>query len=110
MARFALDVVPSIGSYDLTSELDGKNYLLTFRWNGRDAAWYMDISREDATPIRNGIRLSLGALLGSDTQSEDMPLGKFFVYDLSGSGVDAGFHDLGVRVFLYYFDEAEASA
>jgi len=109
MAVVALDVVPSIPNYRFTSDLEGVTYIFDLRWNARAQAWFMDLLEEDETPIRHGMKLVLGTLIGSDTKSDKMPPGRFVVEDASGENTDATLDDFGVRVFLYYFDSEEVN-
>lgn len=105
-----LPLVPSIPSYRVGTALGGTQYVLDVRWNARDAAWYMDVLAEDETPIRHGIKIVLGALLGRRTIDPAFPAGIMIATDLSGSGVDAGLDDLGTRVIVLFYDGAEILA
>ena len=58
-----IQTIPSEFYYRLSSTLDGVQYLLDFRWNGRDDAWYMDVLDVETNPIRMGHKLVLGALM-----------------------------------------------
>ncbi len=107
MTVLALAVIPSVARYRLTTELDAVNYVLDFRWNTRAEAWFVDVLREDESPIHTSIKLMLGTLLAFEERGEDFPPGDFLVEDSSREGIDATLDDLGVRVFLYYFSEDE---
>ena len=107
MTVLALPVIPSVARYRFTTELDAVNYVLDFRWNTRAEAWFMDVLREDESPIRSSIKMMLGAVQGSEEQGEDFPPGDFVLEDASGAEIDATLDDFGVRVFLYYFSEDE---
>lgn len=102
-----IPLIPSVGSYELSTTLDNIPYVFDVYWNEREEAWYMHILEEDETPIRQGIKLVLGALLGVRERSERMPDGTFSLVDLSGSNLDATFDDMGIRVVLWY-DPLEA--
>ena len=90
--------------------IEDTQYLLDIRWNQREEKWYMDIYTEDETSIRYGIPLVLGAILGRTVNDPVFPPGKFIISDLSNAGVDATFEDMGDRVLVYYFSEAEVAA
>ncbi len=102
-----LPFVPSIPNYRVATTLDGTQYVFDVRWNGREGAWYFDIRTEDATLIRAGIKIVLGALLGGREASAEMPAGVFLASDLAGTGTDAGIDDLGARVCVYYYSAGE---
>lgn len=103
----ALDISPTVSNQRFSSELDGTIYVFDLRWNDRAGAWFMDVLEEDLTPIRHGIKLVLGALVGSDTKDSRFPPGRFLLEDKTGEGVEATLEDLGTRVILYYFSEEE---
>ena len=105
-----LPLIASTRGYRVGAILDGTPYIFDLHWNGREAAWYMDLLAEDETVIRAGMKLVLGARLGSQSAREDFPGGAFIVMDLSGTGIDAGFDDLGVRVQVWYMTQAEIDA
>lgn len=111
-----LPLVPSIASYRFSTTLEAfsegsatepRNYVFDVRWNARAESWYMDILAADETPIRMGIRLVLGTLLGGRSVSLAFPAGALRARDLSNEGREAAFDDLGTRVVVYYFTEDE---
>lgn len=103
MAAEALPLFPGEPNYRVSTSLAGKQYLLDVRWNGRDEAWYLDISTEDGEPLRRGIKVVLGALLGGRAVDDRLPQGVFQAVDLTNSGRDAGLDDLGDRVQIYFY-------
>lgn len=105
-----LPLQPSIPNYRVGTALDGVQYILDVRWNGRDGAWYLDLLQEDETPIAHGLKLVLGAAIGSGITNPDFPPGVFVCRDLSGVGLDAGFDDIGTRVVVYYFPDSEKTS
>ena len=107
MATVALPLEPSIPNYRVGTTLDGVVYLLDVRWNSRDEAWFLDLLAEDETPIVRGIRVVLGALLGSRSADPAFPPGVLIASDLAGTGTDPGFDDLGQRVKVYYIPDAD---
>jgi hypothetical protein len=105
-----LPLVPAIPNYRVGTTLDGEPYVLDVRWNGRAAAWYLDILDVDETPIEQGIKLVLGAALGSRTLNPARLRGLLRVSDLTGAGREATFDDMGERVIVYYYTPAELEA
>jgi hypothetical protein len=98
---------PSIPNYRVGTALEGVQYTLDVRWNGRDEAWYLDLLLEDETPVVHGLKLVLGAAIGSGITNPDFPPGVFVCRDLSNEGRDAGLDDMGTRVVVYFFPHSE---
>lgn len=102
-----LPLVPTIPSYRVGTALADVQYILDVRWNERDAAWYLDVLAEDETPLRVGIRVVLGAMLGGRSVHPGFPAGLMIAADLTDSGHDAGLDDLGARVVINFYTVAE---
>ncbi len=102
-----LPFIPSEFNYRVNSVIEGTEFIFDVRWNGRDEAWYMDLLDVDEDPIRTGIKIVLGSLLGRRSVDARYPDGAFVASDLAQSGVDAGFNDLGVRVVVFFYTQAE---
>jgi hypothetical protein len=105
-----LPLVPLIPHYRVGTELAGIQYLLDVRWNERDSAWYLSLMAEDETPIRMGMKIVLGTMLGVRSAHPLFPPGAFMASDLSGKGRDATLTDLGTRVVVYFFTNDELNA
>ncbi len=97
---------PSIGLYTVGTTLLGDDYTFKFAWNEREdedvGAWRMSIYDANNTTIATGIKIVLGAFLGSHTDHQLFRNGVLIAVDLSQQEIDAGFHDLGARVVLQY--------
>ncbi len=94
--------------YEYQIRLDGVYLTLTFRWNDRTEAWYLDIATEDGEPIASGRKIVIGASLfqrGVRDSDDRLPLGRLWAKDTSGAGVRPGRNDLGTRVKLYYDEQ-----
>ena len=102
-----LPLIPSEPNYRTGVTLDGEQFILDMRWNTRDDAWYMDLYEGDETPIRLGMKVVLGALIGIRSINPNQPKGVMMASDLSGVGADATLDDLGVRVHVYFFTDTE---
>lgn len=105
-----IPLAPSIPFQRFTTTLDGVPYVFDAKWNGRAEVWTLDILDEDEEPIRVGIRVVLGAVLGrrgAALPDSRMPTGFLVAIDLSGAGVDAGLDDLGERVQVHYYSADE---
>lgn len=103
----ALPLVPSIPSYRVGVSLAGVQYILDVRWNAREGAWFLDVLAEDETPIRRGIKIVLGTLLGGREVSDEFPLGVLQAIDLTNTGTEAGLDDLGDRVVVLFYSFEE---
>lgn len=99
--RLPIDAVAP--NYRMGISLDDTPYIFDVRWNERDTAWYLDIYDAVEDPIRLGIKIVLGTILGVRCLDARLPLGTLLAVDLSGAGVDATIDDLGTRVVLFYF-------
>lgn len=97
-----LPIVPGVPFQTFGTTLDGSQYVINARWNGQDGAWFLDLLADDETPIRMGMKLVLGVLIGARSTVDALP-GVFVVRDLSGEHADATLDDLGARVIVYFF-------
>lgn len=107
---FVLPLDSAAPHYQVGTSLDGVQYILELKWNMRDEAWYLDILAEDEDPIRHGMKIVLGTLLGRRSVDPRMPAGAFIAADLSGAGREATIDDLGTRVVVYYYTADEVAA
>lgn len=110
--KTALPLRPSIPSYRFSTTLEvygerGETvpalFIVDMRWNSRAGSWFMDLLKPDETPIRYGMRVVLGAILGGRCASRDFPAGALMAMDLSGEGREATLDDIGSRVVVYYY-------
>ncbi len=115
----ALPLVPSVGTYRFATTLEAygdgaatepREYVIRVRWNDRAKGWFLDVLKADETPLRVGLRLVLGAIIGGRCVDLEFPAGALYPCDLSGEGVEAGFDDLGTRVVVYYYTVEELAA
>lgn len=94
-----------------TTDLAGGIYLVRLRWNQREAAWYLDVlERDERTPIVQGVKVVLGAMLGRRAPHALFRDGALIARDTSGAGREATLEDLGARVELWYFTRYELVA
>lgn len=103
-----IPIEPSIPHQRLTTQLSGETYILDARWNARADTWYLDLYDDDEDPIRVGMRVVLGALIGNQSADERFPPGFLVAHDTARSGVEAGLDDFGDRVLLLYITVEEA--
>lgn len=89
--------------FEFFTELDGgASYRLTFRWNARVGAWFMDLADGDGSLIVAGVRVVLNIPLLGKVADSRRPPGELFAIDTSGDELEADFEGLGRRVALYY--------
>ncbi|MCK6585962.1 MAG: hypothetical protein L6Q76_00095 [Polyangiaceae bacterium] len=118
-------IIPTTGGVELANQtqrtaLDGRDYLLTLRWNQREEAWYLDLADADDVLIRAGMKLVMGQPLLRGVLDARRPPGELLVLDMEGTSdavadlgpriADPGLDDLGVRHHLAYLDAAELAA
>ena len=102
----SIPFIPSDNNYRLRVPLAGTMYLFDVHWNSRDSdgagAWYFDIREEDETPIALGVKVVLGGRIGFGNTHIFFKQHSLSVFDTSGTGVDAGYDDLGARVIVLH--------
>lgn len=97
----------TIPYYTQKVTLDGQTFTLEFKWNIREEFWYMNLLNDDNVAIVSGIKIVTNWPLLRRVTNEERPLGDFFAYDITDVGTEAGFEELGERVLLLYFSQAE---
>lgn len=100
---------PSVPSYRMSVAIEATNFVLDVYYNERDSAWYFDLLDSEESPIISGVKVVLGTPL-LRTVDERAPGGVWIAHDTTNSGVEAGLDDLGGRVVVEYYTEAEARA
>lgn len=95
-----IPIVTSRNNQRVNLALDGLVYLWDIHWNVRDNAWYFDLREGDETLIIGGVKIVLGASLGSTSTHPFFSAHLVTATDTTGSGRDAGYDDLGDRVQL----------
>jgi hypothetical protein len=98
---------PTLANYRQRTTLDGRQYVLRFRWNVRGAYWTLDVNDLDDHPIASGIKVVTGVPLLRLVTDTRRPPGSIMAVDFTGKGEAPGLTDLGRGVVLYYFDAEE---
>lgn len=102
MATFTLPIAEDSIDFEQFTELDGREFIMRFRYQSKDDAWYLDISDHDETPLVMGLKIVLGVLLLRPYQADvRLPPGDLFALAPSGGG-DPGAGALGSRVLVVY--------
>ncbi len=99
---------PSRWRYDVTVELDGAEYILTWRYRQAvyGGGWYIDLATASGVAVVQGRRVSPGADPLQGLVGDDVPPGRFIV-----QGQDPyRRYDLGGDLLLTYVPVAEVPA
>lgn len=105
-------------NYVQTTSLDGRDYILWFLFNRRDQRWRVSFLDQDESPIRFGVKVVADSPLLRRETDDRRPPGILLAKDLAAADVvradgeklvaiDPGVDELGSRVLLIYFTEAE---
>lgn len=109
----ALPLLTDLGAtphYSFQCELESVKYSFEFIWNDRDGAWYMQVGDGEENILAGSIRVILGLPLLGRFRDARLPPGQLLAVDTSNQDLDAGLEDLGSRVAIYYFTQAEVLA
>ena len=96
--------------YTMTVALDGADYLLEFRYNQREEAWYFDISLSDGTLLVRGIKIVCGLPLLRRFADNRLPAGTLMAVSNTDERSPPKLLELGddsKRVTLIYFTASE---
>jgi hypothetical protein len=93
--------------YRFQVELDEVTYGLAFRWNYEAGAWFLTLYTSEDEVILAGVKVVVDWPVGSRSADPRMPPGALQFLDTTGARQDPGEEDLGSRVVLLYFTEAE---
>lgn len=97
--------------YQQRTRLDGREYVLRFAWNQREARWYLTIADDEDTVLLAGRKLLSNWPLLRHYHAADarLPPGELMVVDLTGDNVPPGLDDLaiGARCELTYYAVTE---
>lgn len=103
-------VVPttsSHASYRQVVALGSRLFRLTFRWNGRDSAWYVAVETEAGVALTQGRALRLDWPMLRQLVGELLPTGDLFALDVDGTRVEPGRGDLAGRVPVLFAETGE---
>lgn len=96
---------------DLRVLLDGTFYRFDFSWNETEGYWAVTLSQDDASPLFQGLRLTLGVNMLRQFVDEAFPPGALVLVDTSGQGIEPGRDDLSNgRVRVVYRTAAEVAS
>jgi hypothetical protein len=99
--------------YQQRTRIEGRDYVLNFAFNEREARWYLTIADEAGSPIATGIKLVANRRLLRPYRYDDRcPPGELVVSDISGDGSPPTQLEIGEgkRCELLYWTAAEVAA
>lgn len=111
----------TLSDYFQTTSLDGRDYVFRFLYNEREGSWFFSLFDQDGDPIVQSIKVIVqlpllrlvtderkppGVLLALDTQAPETD----FSSSTKSLALDPGLFELGERVVLLYFPEAEVES
>lgn len=98
-------------NYEQRTTLDGREYVLRFRWSERSESWYLQLLDSDENVLTGMVRIVLNLdLLRLHRNVDGIPPGEIRAVDASGDELRPGFNELGERVRLLYRTESEVSS
>ncbi len=102
MPLFTLPIDVDTDVWEQDTELDGRQFRLSFAWSLREEAWYLDISSRGGTLLAAGLKLVEGVDVLRREASSDMPPGPLVLLDMTGAHAECTHDDLGKRWILFY--------
>lgn len=98
----AFDLPQSNPSFELRLTLDGREYVLTFEWSEREAAWYLALADQADSPIVGATKVVADWPLFLTCNDARKFTGALIARDTTGAGLDPLLDDFGTRVLLTY--------
>jgi hypothetical protein len=103
-----IPTLQDVAAWTQRTTLEGTEYILDFNWNGRDGAWYMNISTIAGAALVCGIKLvSNRKLFRRFHHIDGMPLGELVIFDGSGSIPWPGYSELNAGVDVIYIESTD---
>jgi len=95
--------------YQQTTDLDGQEYVLDFRFNTREKVWYLTICDTGSNAIVGGIKVVVGFPLLNRFSDPRLPPGDIYCLTSTQDNTPPGQEELGygLRCCLFYYDVNE---
>ena len=103
MALLEIPTRTDISLYDLTVELEGVVFLLSFTYNTRAARWFVSFGDTEGTPLREGIKLVSNWELTQTWVQQGRPAGG--VYAINPENDDDPVRDTLGTSSVFVYDE-----
>ena len=115
------EIIPTsttLSDYRQTTSLDGRDYILRLLYNQREGTWFLSLYDEEEDPIAESLKVVVSFSLLRLLTDPRKPPGILMAFDTTAPtpaagekllALDPGLGDLGERVILSYFTEAEAA-
>lgn len=104
-------IIPTFSDpfYTQITTLDGIPYLLNFRFNTREGAWYLQIATSENEVIAQGIKIVTNYRLLQKYADSRMPQGEMICFSFGNDDSTPGMNDLGIglRCELWYYPKAD---
>lgn len=111
MGSLAISVATGTPSFRQRTTLDGREYILVFRWSQREERWYLDVLDAQENLLAGAIKIVANwPLLESRRFAAGMPPGEIVALDRRSVAADPGLDELGALVPLLYFPAADMAA
>lgn len=104
--RLPLDDKAGSPGFSFSISLGGDVFRLSFRYNDRDARYYLDVFDEDGTVLATSRKLVIGTPLLDDLIDPSRPLGDLFCVDV-GAGAEPTLGTLGNGVDVVFVSYLE---
>lgn len=95
--------------YRMTVELDGADYTFDFNYNSRVPGWTFDLYDVDMALLVASVRVSTKCDLLKAYVKTGLPAGILMAVDLLEQDGDATAINLGTRIILVYFEDADVA-
>lgn len=99
--------VSTLPNFTQVTTLSGRDYVFTFHWNAREAAWYFDLADQDEVLIVSSRKVTVGFPLITRCVDPRRPEGMLMAIDSAGKNQDPSLDDFGTRVQLIYFETSD---
>lgn len=99
--------VSTAQNFTQITTLSGIDYVFTFHWNSREAAWYFDLADQDEVLIVSSRKVTVGFPLITRCVDPRQPPGLLMAVDITGGTQDPGLDDFGTRVRITYAEPEE---
>lgn len=89
-------------AYSFSIDLDGVNYILSFKHNSRMDKWVMSIADSEGVAIVEGLAILTNVPLTQGLTIDRLPPGKFIAIDETGNNENPNEENFGTNVKLLY--------